>query len=72
MKDTRKPDLVYVKLRSELFPNRVFDLPRELVDYAGRNPTVKFMWDGKKPVLSEFEYATIDILGKKPITRNFI
>jgi hypothetical protein len=72
MKNTRKPDLVYVKLSSAWFPNRVLDLPSELVEFAGIHPNVKFVWDENKPVLSEFEYATIDILGKTPITRNFI
>ncbi len=58
MKNTRKPDLVYVKLSSAWFPKRVFDLPKELVEYVGRNPTVKFMWN-EGDFLKDDEYEKI-------------
>lgn len=61
MNDTNKPDLVYVKLSSKEFPNRVFDLPNELIEYVGRNPTVKFMWDAMNILVENNEYSVVQL-----------
>lgn len=60
MKRTKKPDLVYVKLSSTWFPKRVFDLPKELVEYVGRNPTVKLMWDDGNCLKNEDGFLFLD------------
>lgn len=45
MKNTRKPDLVFVKLSSAWFPRRTLDFPPELTKLFYGNPRVKPYWD---------------------------
>ena len=45
MSDTNKPELVYVKMSSKMFPRRVLDLPEKLRTLLGRNPRVKVKWN---------------------------
>ena len=60
MKDSRNPYLVYVKLSSAQFPNKVLDLPRKLVNYCGIHPNVKFIWDGISPIANDEVYNVVE------------
>ena len=42
---TKKPELVYVKISSTWFPNRMMDLPKSFVKFVMQNPRVKVVWD---------------------------
>lgn len=39
-----KPDIVFLNLSLEEFPNRLKDLPRDLVELSLKNPIVKIHW----------------------------
>ena len=41
----KKSELVYVKVSTTLFPNRMLDLPRSFVKFVMQNPGVKVIWD---------------------------
>ena len=43
--NTVKPDIVFLNLSLEEFPNRLKDLPRDLVELSLKNPKVKIGWD---------------------------
>ena len=40
-----KPDIVFLNLSLEEFPNRLKDLPKDLVELSLKNPKVKIGWD---------------------------
>ena len=40
-----KPDIVFLNLSLEEFPNRLRDLPKDLVELSLKNPKVKIGWD---------------------------
>ena len=42
--NTVKPDIVFLNLSLEEFPNRLKDLPRDLVELSLKNPIVKIHW----------------------------
>lgn len=43
--NTVKPDIVFLNLSLEEFPNRLKDLPKDLVELSLKNPKVKIGWD---------------------------
>lgn len=57
---TIKPDLVFLDVSSLEYPNRIVDLPKELIECARKNPLVKFMWDGNNPLADDDEYKLVD------------
>ena len=57
--NTVKPDLVFLDVSSIEYTNRMFDLPKELVEYVAKNPRVKFMWDGRNPLKDDENYDVI-------------
>ena len=40
-----KPDIVFLNLSLEEFPNRLKDLPKDLVELSLKNPKVKIGFD---------------------------
>lgn len=44
MDNTVKPDIVFLNLSLEEFPNRLKDLPKDLVELSLKNPIVKIHW----------------------------
>ena len=44
MKNTVQPDRLYLSLSTEEFPNREFDLPKDLVDFFNANDKLIFNW----------------------------
>ena len=72
MNNTKKPDLVYVKLSSAWFPNRFFDLPKELQVAFTVNPSLKILWDCELDFLNEDEYEVLDLRDRKRIGNDFI
>ena len=67
-----KPDLVFLDLSSIEYPHRTRDLPWELVEYAGKNPKVKFMWDGNNPFSDDDCYEIVSCNNKNTIAKDFI
>ena len=45
MDNTVKPDIVFLNLSLEEFPNRLKDLPKDLVELSLKNPKVKIGFD---------------------------
>jgi hypothetical protein len=48
--NTVKPDLVFLDMSSIEYPHRTMEVPWELVEYVGKHPNVKFIWDGNNPL----------------------
>ena len=44
----KKSELVYVKMSTTLFPNRILDLPNPLAQFVMVNPRVKVVWDNER------------------------
>ena len=57
----KKPDLVYVKMSSELFPNRMMDFPKSFVKFVMSKPQVKMIWN-KEFDLVDFDAKQHDYL----------
>ena len=70
--NTVKPDLVFLDLSSIEYPHRTRDLPWELVEYAGKNPKVKFIWDGNNPFSDDDCYEIVSCNNKNTIAKDFI
>ena len=70
--NTVKPDLVFIDVSSDEYPHRTMELPRELVAFSGKNPKVKFMWDGNNPLADDFDYEIVNCTSEKPIANDFI
>ena len=70
--NTVKPDLVFIDVSSDEYPHRTMELPWELVAFSGKNPKVKFMWDGNNPLADDFDYEIVNCTSKKPIANDFI
>ena len=51
-------DLVFLKLSSKMFPNRIQDLPNDLRRILMTNPMVKAIWDN-----GEIDFEEYDIIG---------
>lgn len=45
MTNTNKPELVYVKMPTALFPNRMIDLPESFIQFVMSKPQVKMTWN---------------------------
>lgn len=72
LNNTRRPDLVYVKLSSAWFPNRFLDLPKELQRAFTANPSLKALWDCELDFLNEDEYEVLGLGDCKRIGKDFI
>jgi hypothetical protein len=59
--DTNKPELVYVKMSSKMFPRRVLDLPEKLRKLLCRNPSVKLDWSNNQIPQSYVKNPTVYI-----------
>ena len=59
--NTVTPDLVFLVVSSYEYPHRTMELPWELVELSGKNPKVKFIWDGDNPLEGDDRYNVIDV-----------
>ena len=69
--NTVKPDLVFLDMSTIEYPHRTMEVPRNLVEYVGKHPNVKFMWDENNP-LNESEYEKINVEDDERVGCNFI
>ena len=54
-----KPDLVFVNVKSGIFPQGRLSLPKPLLDYVGRHPCVKISWDDDLVGIDKDEYNVV-------------
>lgn len=48
------------------------ELPWEIVEFAAKNPRVKFMWDGNNPIESDDGYEILLLETDNPLPREYI
>ena len=65
-----KPDIVFMNLSLEEFPNRLKDLPRDLVELSLKNPKVKIGWDMDSTIFSNS--IVVDVGSDDVIDDNYI
>ena len=70
--NTVKPDFVFLNMSSIEYPNKIFDIQKDLVDYVVKNPKVKFIWDGKNPFDEDDAYEILDAGDGQGLANDFI
>ena len=64
------PDIVFLNLSLEEFPNRLKDLPKDLVELSLKNPKVKIGWDMDSTIFSNS--IVVDVGSDDVIDDNYI
>ena len=69
--NTVKPDIVFMNLSLEEFPNRLNDLPKDLVELSLKNPRVKIGFDADVQTIFT-DTTVIDIGTEEEISKDYI
>lgn len=68
MQNTLQPDRLYLSLSTEEFPNREFDLPKDLVDYFNSNERLILNWvEGKNTKTMKKVFPVLQYLSDSDI-----